>query len=50
MTDSSESPEYPEKIEDGIVVMDFPAVNASLNALATILLVVGFVLIKQKKK
>jgi len=30
--------------------MDFPAVNASLNALATILLVVGFVLIKQKKE
>lgn len=30
--------------------MDFPAVNASLNALATVLLVVGFVLIKQKKE
>ena len=30
--------------------MDFPALNASLNALATILLVVGFVLIKQKKE
>ena len=30
--------------------MDFPAVNASLNALATILLVVGFIFIKQKKE
>ena len=30
--------------------MDFPAVNASLNALATVLLIVGFILIKQKKE
>ena len=28
--------------------MDLPAINASLNALATVLLIVGFVLIKRK--
>ncbi|HIA63180.1 MAG TPA: DUF420 domain-containing protein, partial [Planctomycetaceae bacterium] len=30
--------------------MGFPEINASLNVLATILLVVGFILIKRKKE
>jgi uncharacterized membrane protein YozB (DUF420 family) len=31
-------------------MMDLPAINASLNALATVLLIVGFVLIKRKRE
>ena len=34
----------------GIPVSSLPAVNASLNALATVLLVVGYVLIKQRRE
>ena len=34
----------------GIPVTSLPAVNASLNALATLLLVVGYVLIKQRRE
>lgn len=33
-----------------LTVKDLPAVNASLNALATVLLVVGYVLIKQRRE
>ena len=34
----------------GIPVTSLPAVNASLNALATLLLVLGYVLIKQRRE
>lgn len=34
----------------GIPVTSLPAVNASLNALATVLLIVGYVLIKQRRE
>lgn len=34
----------------GIPVTSLPAVNASLNGLATVLLIVGFVLIKQRRE
>ncbi len=34
----------------GIPVTSLPAINASLNALATVLLVIGYVLIKQRRE
>ncbi len=34
----------------GIPVTTLPAINASLNALATVLLIVGYVLIKQRRE
>ena len=34
----------------GIPVTSLPAINASLNALATVLLIVGYVLIKQRQE
>lgn len=34
----------------GIPVTSLPAINASLNALATVLLIVGYVLIKQRRE
>jgi uncharacterized membrane protein YozB (DUF420 family) len=40
--------DYPQVF--GIPVTTLPAINASLNALATVLLVVGYVLIKQRRE
>ena len=34
----------------GIPITSFPAINASLNALATVLLIAGYVLIKQRRE